>query len=108
MKDLSQDLVKVDELKHVPRVSMHDDHDPADPAALLVETLAMVECAYCSDGDLRWLDRVDQIFVHQEEFGYEAVECEANHMLKAARKIGVPIYTGAELEFPEPDEPANA
>lgn len=105
MKDLSKELVKLDELEHVPRVSKHPGHDPADPSVLLVETLAMVQCAYCSDGDQRWLDRLDRIFLHADN--YEAHECEANATLRAAMEIGVPIYTGAELEFPEPDEPAN-
>jgi hypothetical protein len=103
---MSIDLVKLDELRHVPRTAMHPGHEPEHPSVLLVETLAMVECAWCADGDLRWRDRMDDIFVHADHF--EARECEANHLLQAATQIGVPIYTGAELEFPEPDEPANS
>lgn len=104
MTDLATNLVKLEELKHVPRIPMHEGHDPADPSALLVETLAMVLCSYCSGGSLRWRDRTDDIFCHQEDFSDEGVECEASRMLKAALQIGVPIYAGSELEFPEPDE----
>lgn len=104
MKDIAKELVKLEELKHVPRVSMHPGHDPSDPHCLLTETIAMVMCSGCSGGEMRWRDRQSDEFVHAEPFGYDAVDCDANHMLNAALKIGVPIYTGAELEFPDPED----
>lgn len=104
MPNLADELVKLDELKHVPRVSMHVGHEPENPNVLLVETLAMVQCSGCSGDMIRWRDRQSGEFVHQEQFGYDATECEADNLLNTALKIGVPIYTGAELDFPEPDE----
>lgn len=104
MPVLADELVTLDEIKHVPRVSMHAGHEPADPNVLLVETLAMVQCSACSSDMIRWRDRQSGEFVHQEQFGYDATECQADHLLKTALKIGVPIYTGAELEFPEDDD----
>ena len=106
MADLEKETVKVSELRHVPRVPMHEGHQPDHPAALLVETLAMVMCSSCSDGQQRWVDRQSKEFVHAEPFGYGAEECDAHYVLKAALDIGVPLYTGAELKFPEDDTAA--
>ena len=99
MPVLADELVKLCELRHVPRISRHEGHEPGNPNVLLVETLAMVQCSACSGDMLRWRDRQSGEFVHQERFGYDATECEADHLLNAALKIGVQIYTGAELEF---------
>lgn len=81
--------------------SQHDGHDPHDARTKLVEEMASHVCDYCAHGDHRWRDRDDShVWLHEEQFGYSATECEASHMLSAAVAIGVPIYTGAELQFP--------
>jgi hypothetical protein len=69
-----------------------------------VEALAMVLCPCCSDKKLRWRDRTDGTFCHQQEFfDQEGIECEASAMLEAAMSLGIEIDTGAHLEFPEAD-----
>lgn len=81
-------------------VSLHDGHNPNDPRVVVVEDLAMVMCSCCSDGELRWRDRdCPSVFWHSDITDVEGSECEAARMLDAACDLGVPIYTGAELEF---------
>ena len=80
-------------------VSLHADHDPNDPRVAVVEDLAMMMCSRCSNGDHRWQDPQSGEYVHAEPFDLEACDCEAHTMLHSAVKIGIPIYTGAELEF---------
>ncbi len=90
------------EMKHVPWVCKHEGHDPTDPRVYTVESLAMVMCGYCSEGALRWrYPGSETEWGHAEPFGYDADECEAGHMLAAAVELGIPIYTGADLEFSE-------
>lgn len=86
--------------------SLHAGHDPRDPRVAMVEAMAINDCGGCASGEHRWRDRQSGEFLHPDEFGYEASECEADNMLRIAIEHGVPIYTGAELEFPdEPDRP---
>ena len=82
---------------------MHPGHDPRDPRVVVVEELAMVMCSACSDEALRWRNReCDSEWVHHDSVSpYEGEECEASAVLTAAIKLGIPLYTGAELDFPE-------
>lgn len=81
-------------------VSKHEGHNPDDPRVEVVEDLAMVLCSCCSDGLLRWRDRqCKSDWAHHDPFEIEGVECDAASMLTAAVELGIPIYTGAELEF---------
>lgn len=90
--------------QHVPNVPMHEGHNPFDPRVFVVEDLAMVQCAYCGDGRMRWRDHNSPEWCHQPEWGDEAEECDANSMLNSALELGIPIYTGSELEFPAVEE----
>lgn len=91
---------KPTEMERVALKSQHEGHDPLDPRTLLVEDLAGKMCDYCAHGDLRWRDRDDSaVFCHNEEFGYDANECEASQLLRSAVELGVPIYTGANLDI---------
>ncbi len=83
------------------QTSLHAGHDPSDPRVAMVEAMAIDNCEWCADGVHRWRDRQSGEFVHPEEFRYEAASCEAHNLLRIAVEHGVPIYTGAELEFPE-------
>lgn len=83
-------------------VSLHPGHDPTDPRVAMVEEMAIDQCGWCADGDHRWRDRASGEFCHAD--AYEASECEAHNTLRIAVDYGVPLYTGAELEFPEDDE----
>lgn len=95
---------KPSKMERVAEASQHEGHDPRDERTMLVEELASRLCGYCAHGDHRWRDRDDDgVWVHTEEFGYDANECEASNVLSAAVAIGVPVYTGAELEFPTSD-----
>lgn len=88
------------EMKHVPWASAHEGHDPNDPRVYTVESLAMVMCGYCSAGELRWRTDAGE-WCHSD--AYEATDCEALMVLDAALTLGIPIYTGAELDFGEPE-----
>ena len=91
---------KPSEMEVIARKSQHEGHDPTDPRTVLVEDLAAKICDYCAHGDLRWRDPDDTaVFAHNEEFGCDAHECDASHLLRAAVELGVPIYTGANLEI---------
>lgn len=81
--------------------SLHVGHDPADLRVAMVEEMAADACCYCSHGDHRWQDRQSAEFVHADDTFPEANECEASNLLRIAKQHGVPLYTGAELEFPE-------
>ncbi len=95
---------KPTEMEVVARQSRHEGHEPTDHRTVLVEDLAMHICDYCAHGALRWRDPDDPaVWCHNEEFGYDARECEASYMLNAAIKVGVPIYTGADLEIQHVD-----
>lgn len=94
MADLASELVKLEELEHVPRISMHEGHHPADPNALLVETLAMCMCSGCSGGFRRWLDKEEGAFFHAIDD--EGDQCDASEMLRAALEIGVPKKTAIQ------------
>lgn len=94
---------KLTEMERIALKSQHEGHDPADARTVLVEELAGRMCDYCAHGDRRWMDRDGDGFWHADEFEYDASECEASRMLEAARAIGVPIYTGAELKFCDED-----
>jgi len=87
------------------KVSLHPGHEPTDPRVAMVEEMAIDQCGYCADRTHRWRDRQSGEFVHLEEFGYDANSCEAHNMLRIAVEHGVPIYTGAELEFSEDEQP---
>jgi nucleoside phosphorylase len=91
--------LKLEDCKHVPQKPMHEGHVPDDPRTLLVEEMAMIMCGHCSEGRLRWLSHDYKEWCHNDDFGREATECEADAMLDAAKAAGVPLYTGAELEF---------
>lgn len=86
------------------KASLHPGHDPDDPRVAMVEEMAIDQCGGCAAGDHRWRDRQGGEFVHPGEFGYEASECEAHNTLRIAVDYGVPIYTGAELEFPDDED----
>jgi len=86
-------------------VSLHEGHDPTDPRVTMIEEMACDQCGYCSDGSHRWRDRKSGAFCHEEKFGYDADECEAHNILRIAVDHGVPIYTGAQLEFDDEDTP---
>lgn len=84
--------------------SQHDGHDPTDPRVSMVEAMAADQCGACSLGLHRWRDPYTKQFVHICETFNEADECEAHNTLRIAVDHGVPLYTGAELEFPPIDE----
>jgi hypothetical protein len=84
--------------------SLHSGHDPSDPRVSMIEEMAIDSCASCAEGQLRWRDRQSGEFVHPDDFGYEADSCKAHNLLRIAVDHGVPIYTGADLEFPEDDD----
>jgi hypothetical protein len=89
--------------------TLHEGHNPEDPRVLMIEEMAINQCDYCAHGYHRWRDRQSGEFVHVEEFGYDADSCEAHNTLRIAVDHGVPIYTGAELQFDEEeDEPTLA
>ena len=95
---------KPTEMEIVARQSRHEGHTPTDARTILVENIAGRMCDWCAHGSLRWRDRDDTVvYFHNEEFGYEAVECEASRMLAAAADCGVPLYTGADLVFYDPE-----
>lgn len=67
-----------------------------------VEAIAAVICDLCSAKKLRWKDRRYGDFCHQAEpHDTEATDCDADAVLEAALKLGIPIDTGAQLNFPE-------
>lgn len=82
------------------RISRHRGHDPSDPRVKLIEELAGDRCGYCAEGRLRW-QCPSGMFAHACPTHHEADECEAHNILVIAMRHGVPIYTGADLEFPE-------
>jgi hypothetical protein len=85
-------------------VSKHEGHDPTDPRVEVVEDLAMVMCSCCSEGLLRFRNpECHSEWCHSDPYETEGVECEAETMLTAAVTLGVPIYTGADLEFADPE-----
>lgn len=84
--------------------SQHEGHDPTDPRVLMVEEMAADQCSACSLGLHRWRDPHTKQFMHICETLDEADECEAHNTLRIAVDHGVPLYTGAELDFPEADE----
>lgn len=70
-----------------------------------VEALADVICGLCSEKKLRWVDRQYGDFCHlAESTDTEATDCDADAVLQAAIKLGIPIDTGTHLNFPEPEE----
>ncbi len=83
-------------------VSKHAGHDPADPRVAMVEDMACDQCSACSEGEHRWRGPDGQ-FAHPCPTHHEADECEAHNTLRIAIAHGVPLYTGAELEFPTDD-----
>lgn len=87
------------------RKSQHDGHDPADPRVAMVEAMAADQCSACSDGVHRWQDKASGEFFHVCDTFVDADECEASNTLRIAVKHGVPLYTGAELEFHHDDAP---
>lgn len=88
--------------------SLHEGHDPSDTRVAMVEEMAIDQCSYCADGRHRWRDRQSGEFCHEEEFGYDADSCEAHNLLRIAVDHGVPIYTGAELDFEDDAEEDSA
>jgi len=81
-------------------VSKHDGHNPDDPRVETVEDLAMVMCSLCSEGLVRFCaPDCKSEWSHCDPHEIEGLECEAASMLTAAVALGVPIYTGADLEF---------
>jgi len=67
-----------------------------------VEALAQVMCSLCSEKKLRWQDRQYGDFCHlAERHDQEGTECEADAVLQAALKLGIPIDTGTALTFPD-------
>lgn len=87
--------------------SQHEGHDPSDPRVGTVEDLAMMMCGACSGGDdHRWQDRDDEAFYHADPYVMEGYDCEASTMLQAALGLGIPIYTGAELDFATDEQTA--
>lgn len=82
------------------RTSQHPGHVPDDPRVKMVEDMAADQCMLCSEGVHRWRGP-DRQFSHVCHTNYEADECEAHNTLTIAVRHGVPIYTGAELEFPD-------
>jgi hypothetical protein len=85
-------------------VGKHEGHDPDDPRLAVVEDLAMVMCSCCSEGLLRWRNPdCKSEWSHSDPYQTEGVECEASELLSAAVTLGVPIYTGAELDFADPE-----
>lgn len=81
--------------------SKHEGHNPSDPRVAVIEDLAQVMCSGCSAGEHRWRAHdCDSEWSHLDRYDpYEGQECEASAMLTAAVALGIPIYTGAELEF---------
>lgn len=88
---------------HLSERSRHEGHDPADPRVWMVEEMAIDQCGACAEGIHRWFDPHRAKFVHHNDFGYKAYECDAHNTLLIAVEHDVPIYTGAELEFPDDD-----
>ncbi|MEQ1517540.1 MAG: hypothetical protein ABL931_13740 [Usitatibacteraceae bacterium] len=85
-------------------VSKHEGHNPDDPRVAVIEDLAMVMCSCCSEGLLRWREPMCKSeWCHSDPHEREGVECEASAMLAAAVELGVPIYTGADLQFGDED-----
>jgi hypothetical protein len=84
--------------------SQHEGHDPHDARVAMVEEMAADMCSACGHGLHRWRDRSSKQFVHVCETFDDADECEAHNLLRIAVDHGVPIYTGAELEFPDATE----
>lgn len=80
--------------------SIHVGHNPADPRVRMVEEMAADQCASCSEGVHRYRCPDGQ-FAHPDDTYPEGYECEAHNTLRIAVDHGVPIYTGAELEFQE-------
>ena len=65
----------------------------------------MMLCGACSLGeDHRWQDRADKEFYHADPHVFEDYDCEASRTLRAALDLGIPIYTGAQLEFSSADD----
>lgn len=95
---------RLSKMEIVALKSQHAGHDPADPRVLMVEDMAADQCDMCSLGLHRWRDPHTKQFVHMCETHYEADECEAHNTLRIAVDHGVPLYTGAELEFPKFDD----
>ena len=91
--------------KQTSKVSQCVGHNPHDPRVQVIEDLAMVMCSACSDDELRWRNpECDSEWVHHDDVSpYEGQECEASAMLTAAMTLGIPLYTGADLEFAEPE-----
>lgn len=83
------------------KTSAHAGHEPTDPRVAMVEEMAADYCMACSDGEHRWQDRQSGEFVHPDDTHPEAYDCEASNLLRIAKQHGVPLYTGAELEFPD-------
>lgn len=93
---------KRDHMARIALKSQHPGHDPTDPRVLMVEDMAADQCGACGLGLHRWRDPHSKQFVHICETFDEADECEAHNTLRIAVEHGVPLYTGAELEFTEP------